>query len=56
MSDRYIDQIIEEEDRVIVVAKDRDGGISVGTADREHHSNGLRDAIEEASDRALNQD
>ena len=56
MSDRYIDHIIEGEDEVVVVAKDSDGISYVGTADREHHSFGLRDAIEKATERALNKD
>lgn len=58
MADKYIDQIIKGEDEVIVVVKDRedDDWIGVGSADIEHHSNGVRDATELAFERARDKD
>ena len=54
MSDRYVDQIIEDENTVTVIAKDEDGVSYVSTETHSGSSYDRESAIEHATENALN--
>ncbi len=54
MSDRYVDQIIKDEDTVTIIAKDEDGRSYVSTESCCGSSWNQESAIERAIENALN--
>ena len=54
MSDRYVDQIIEDENTVTVIAKDDDGKSYVSSESHNGSSWDRNNAIEKATTDALN--
>ena len=54
MSDRYVDQIIEDDNTVTVIAKDDDGRSYVSTETHSGSSYDRENAIEHATEHALN--